>query len=194
MPSPCVSGGTTWAPSGETIAVMQPPRSALRIFSSGEIFAICSSVSQPVALTTKQPLSKRVVADRHLDLLGENRSNHRAGKLGDVDFFVLRHQGVAGERIVVLPAGQRADAADGGIDNGEARAIALPPDHPFMECRRDLAALEREPAVGVENKLRVVERTVIALVDAEHDHDVYGASPTAATASVTGPGTITAFS
>ena len=29
----------------------------LRSFSSGEIFAICSSVSQPVALTTKQPLS-----------------------------------------------------------------------------------------------------------------------------------------
>ena len=39
------------------IAVMQPPRSALRSFSSGEILAICSSVSQPVALTTKQPLS-----------------------------------------------------------------------------------------------------------------------------------------
>ena len=55
MPSPCVRGGTTWAPSGDTIAVMQPPRSALRSFSSGEILAICASVRQPVALTTKQP-------------------------------------------------------------------------------------------------------------------------------------------
>ena len=36
---------------------VQPPRSALRSFSSGEIFAICASLSHPVALTTKQPLS-----------------------------------------------------------------------------------------------------------------------------------------
>jgi hypothetical protein len=57
MPSPCVSGGTIWLPSGETIAVMQPPRMPRRSFSSGEIRAICSSLSQPVALTTKQPLS-----------------------------------------------------------------------------------------------------------------------------------------
>lgn len=55
MPSPDVSGGTTWLPSGEMIAVMQPPVSALRSRSSGEMRAICSSVSQPVALTTKQP-------------------------------------------------------------------------------------------------------------------------------------------
>ena len=54
-PSPRVSGGTMWLPSGETIAVMQPPLMARRSFSSGEIRAICSSVSQPVALTTKQP-------------------------------------------------------------------------------------------------------------------------------------------
>ena len=53
-----------------------------------------------------------VVADRHLDLFGEDRADEGTGELGDVDFLVLRHQGVAGERVVVFPAGQRADAAD----------------------------------------------------------------------------------
>jgi hypothetical protein len=55
MPSPSVSGGTTWLPSGETIAVMQPPLSGPRSFSSGAMRAICSGVSQPVALITKHP-------------------------------------------------------------------------------------------------------------------------------------------
>ena len=32
MPSPCVSGGTTWVPSRETIAVMQPPCNPRRSF------------------------------------------------------------------------------------------------------------------------------------------------------------------
>ena len=53
------------------------------------------------------------MADRHFHLFGENRPHHRAGKLRDVDFLVLRHEGVAGERIVMLPAGERADAPDG---------------------------------------------------------------------------------
>ena len=55
MPSPEVSGGASNWPSGETIAVKQPPVSAFLSFSSGEIFSRCSSVSQPVALTTKHP-------------------------------------------------------------------------------------------------------------------------------------------
>ena len=38
-----------------TIAVQQPWRRACCIFGSGVISPICSSVSQPVALTTKQP-------------------------------------------------------------------------------------------------------------------------------------------
>ncbi len=114
---------------------------------------------------------QRMVADRDLDLVGEDRPDHRAGKLGDVDLFVLRHQGVARERIVVLPAGERPDAPDRGLDHREARAVALPPDHALMERGCDLAALEHEPAVGVEHQLRVVERSVVALIDAEHDHD-----------------------
>ncbi len=39
---------------------------------------------------------------------------------------MARHQGVAGERVVVLPAGQRPDPADRGLDHREAGAVALP--------------------------------------------------------------------
>ena len=57
IPSPSVSGGARWRPSGEMIAVIDPPRSARCRPSLGVIEAICSSLSQPVALTTKHPLS-----------------------------------------------------------------------------------------------------------------------------------------
>ena len=48
---------------------------------------------------------QRVVADRDLDLVGKYLPDQRARKLGDVNFLVLRHQCVARERIVMLPAG-----------------------------------------------------------------------------------------
>src|SRR6516165_5716797 len=112
-----------------------------------------------------------MVADRHLDLIGEDRPDHGARKLRHMDLFMLRHQREAGERIVVLPTRERAKAPDCGVDDLEARAVALPPDHPLMERRRDLAALEDEATVGIEDELRVVERAVVALVDAEHNHD-----------------------
>jgi hypothetical protein len=111
------------------------------------------------------------MADRHLDLLGEDRPDHRARKLRNMNLFVLRHEGVAGERVVVLPAGERSDAAGRGLDDREARAVALAPDHPLMKRWCDLAALENQPTVGIENQLRIVERSVVALVDAERDHD-----------------------
>jgi hypothetical protein len=39
-----------------------------------------------------------------------------------------------------------------------------------MESRRDLAPLQLERAVGVEHELGVVQRAVVTLIDAEHDH------------------------
>ncbi len=54
-PSPSRNAGTTCAPSGEMIAVWHPPRSAFCMAGSGVIEAICASVNQPVAFTTKQP-------------------------------------------------------------------------------------------------------------------------------------------
>jgi len=55
MPSPLRIGSPNNTPSGETIAVQQPPRSAFCTFTSGVMEAIWASVSQPVALITKQP-------------------------------------------------------------------------------------------------------------------------------------------
>lgn len=57
MPSPSVSIGARCTPSGEMIAEHEPPRSARRNPSSGLISAACASLSQPVALMTKQPAS-----------------------------------------------------------------------------------------------------------------------------------------
>ena len=56
-PSPSRSGAAKCTPSGETMAVLQPPRSAFCRPASGVIAVICASVSQPVALMTKQPAS-----------------------------------------------------------------------------------------------------------------------------------------
>ena len=107
----------------------------------------------------------------HFDLLSKYRTDQGAGELRGVDFLVLRHKRVAGEGIVMFPARQRADTAHGGVDDGQAGAVAHAPDHPLVESRRDLAPLQLERAIRVEDQLGVVERTVIALVDAQHDDD-----------------------
>ncbi len=52
------------------------------------------------------------MADCHLHLVGEDLTDQRARELGRVDLFVLGHQRVAGEWVVVLPAGQRPDAPE----------------------------------------------------------------------------------
>lgn len=55
IPSPSRSGATRFVPSGEMIALWQPPEIAFCIAGSGAMDLICDSLSQPVALTTKQP-------------------------------------------------------------------------------------------------------------------------------------------
>ena len=89
---------------------------------------------------------ERVVTDRHLDLIGEDRADHGAWKLRHMNLFMLRHQGIAGEGVVVLPTSERAEAADRGVDDREARAVALAPDHALVEGRRDLAPLQHQVA------------------------------------------------
>jgi len=92
-----------------------------------------------------------------------------------VDLLVVGHEGVAGERVIVLPAGERAHAPDAGVDGPQPRAVAHPPDHPLVERRRDLPAVQHQPPVGVEDELRVVDRAVVALVHTEDDHGARGA-------------------
>jgi hypothetical protein len=52
----------------------------------------------------------------------------------------------------------------------QARPVALAPDHALVIGGGDLAALERQRAIGVEDQLRVVERAAVAFIDAHHQH------------------------
>ena len=82
---------------------------------------------------------------------------------------MLGHERIARERIVVLPAGERADATSRGVDGAKSAAVTHAPDHPLVIGGRDLAPFEHEFATRIEDELRVVKRAVVALVDAEHD-------------------------
>src|SRR4249919_370371 len=117
-----------------------------------------------------------VLADVDFHALREALAEGRARIHGGVDLLAIGHHGVAGERVVVLEAGQMADSPDLGIRRAQPRAIALTPDHAFEMCRRDLATALYERAVGIEEQLRVVDGAAIALVDADGNHHVGFAS------------------
>jgi hypothetical protein len=53
-----------------------------------------------------------VVTNRDFDLLREDRTDQRTGELAAMNFLVLRHQRITGERVVVLPARERTDPSD----------------------------------------------------------------------------------
>src|SRR5512142_2700691 len=82
-----------------------------------------------------------VLADVDLDQLGEGLAPERAGIHRRVDLLAVGHQGVTGERVVMLPARERADAPDRAVDGAQARAVALPPDQALVVGRGDLAAM-----------------------------------------------------
>ena len=87
-----------------------------------------------------------------------------------VDLLAVRHHRVARQRVVVLPARQLTNAADLAVNGAQARPVALPPDHALVISGRDLAAPLDQGAVGIEEKLRVVEGSAVTFVDADgHD-------------------------
>src|SRR5215207_7025979 len=70
----------------------------------------------------------------------------------------------------MLPARELPDAADLAIDGAEARPVPLAPDHALMIGGRDLAAPLDQGAVGIEEKLCVVQGSAVTLVHADgHD-------------------------
>jgi hypothetical protein len=120
MPSPSVSGGPRWRPSGEMIAghasSAQAPLKSFVRRDRGDL-----RFGEPTrGIDDEAAALEGVMSDRHFDLLGEDRTDQRTRKLCGVDLLVLRHQRIASERIVVLPAGRRAHAANGGVDDGKA--------------------------------------------------------------------------
>src|SRR4249919_1123984 len=118
-----------------------------------------------------------VLANVDLHALREALAEGRARVHGGVDLLAVGHHGVARQRVVVLEAGQLADAADLGVHGAQARAITLAPDHAFEMCWRDLAATLHERAIGIKEQLRVVDGAAVALVDADgHNHVGFASS------------------
>src|SRR5688572_10622653 len=64
---------------------------------------------------------QRVLPDVDLRLHGEQIPKDRPGIHRRMDLFAVGHQRIAGQRVVVLPARQLADATDGTIDGTQSR-------------------------------------------------------------------------
>ena len=67
----------------------------------------------------------------------------------------------------MLPARQLTNAADSAVNGAQAGPVALAPDHALVVGRRDFAAPLDQRAVGIEEKLGVVERSTVTFVDAD---------------------------
>ena len=195
MPSPSVSGGTRCLPSGETIAVIAAAAQRLAVAPRRARSQRDLLVGQPAGGVDHEAARlQRVVADRHLDLLAR-RSGRPASRGTGAQWIssCVGHQRVARERVVVLPAGQRADAADARCRPPQARAVALAPDHALVVGRRDLAALEQQ-------RCRRRRRRAACCRAMPWSRSLTPSTTTmrvararrAAIASVTGPGTTTA--
>ena len=112
-----------------------------------------------------------MIADADFGLLREERTAERTRPHRRVNLFTIGDERVAGQRVVVLPARQLADAPDGAVDGRQTGGVTTSPDHSFVEGGQDLAPTLQQSAVGVEEQLRVVERATIALGHADGHHD-----------------------
>ena len=111
-----------------------------------------------------------MLPDVDLRLLGKQVAEDGARIHRRVDLLAVGHHRVARQGVVVLPARQLADAANLAVDGAQARAVALAPDHALVIGGRDLAAPLDQGAVGIEEKLGVVQGSAVTLVDADgHD-------------------------
>ena len=114
---------------------------------------------------------ERMLTDVDLGLLGEQVAEDRTRIHRGVDLLAVRHQRVARQRVVVLPARQLTNAADLAVDGAQARTVTLTPDHALVVRGRDLAAPLNQGAVSVEEKLGVVQGAAVTFVDADRRDD-----------------------
>src|SRR5262249_33887186 len=77
------------------------------------------------------------------------------------------HHRVPRQRIVMLPASQLTNATDLGVNGAQAGAVALTPDHALVVSGRDLAPSLHQRAVGIEEKLGIIQRAAVTLVDTD---------------------------
>src|ERR1700739_429560 len=88
-------------------------------------------------------------------LLSEQVAENGSGEHRRMDLLAVGDQRVAGERIVVLPTGQLADATHRAVDGSKSAAIALAPDYAFVIRGGDLAATLDQRSVGIEKQWSV---------------------------------------
>src|SRR5678809_1038508 len=84
-----------------------------------------------------------------------------------MNLLAVGHHRVSRQRVVMLPACQLTNAADMAFDGAQARAVSLAPDHALVIGGRDLAAPLDQGAVGIEQKLGVVQASAVTLVHAD---------------------------
>src|SRR5262249_46636224 len=95
------------------------------------------------------------------------------GIAADVNLFALGHHGEARERIRVLTADQRADAAHAGCGCAQTSAIAGIPDELFVERRHELAVMDEDLAVGTNQQVAVPQSAYAGgIAFRETDRDV----------------------
>src|SRR3954468_6830997 len=99
-----------------------------------------------------------MLADVDADLLGEKIAPERARIHRRVNLLAVGHQGITGQRVVMLPARQLTDSTDCAVDSAQPGPVALPPDQALMVSRGNLAATLDQAAISIEQQLRVVER------------------------------------
>ena len=159
------------SPSGETIAVKQPLEIG-PMLASGILHDLGLLIGVEPGAGVNDEATGFEACWRMLTcgLLRETVAGKRARIHSRVNLLAIGHQGVSGQRIVMLIARQLTDAPDCAVDGMQPRTVALAPDHAFMVGRRNLATTLNQGAVSIEEQLRIVDCPAVAFVDSDGHH------------------------
>ena len=113
---------------------------------------------------------QRVLPDVDFGLFGEKIAPEGSRIHRRMNLFAVGHERVSCQWNVVFPACQLSHAPNGTIDSSQSRTVALAPDHALMVGRRQFAAMLDQRAVRIEKQLSIVDRSAIALIDANGRH------------------------
>src|SRR6185312_2573952 len=108
----------------------------------------------------------------HIDpgFFGESFAAKRARIHRRMNLFAVGHQRIPCQWIVMFPACQLTHASNAAVDSPQSRTVTLAPDHTLVVGRRYLASTLDERSVRIKQQLSIVERSTIALVDANGHH------------------------
>src|SRR3954452_18126688 len=155
-----------WIDNGSEAATGNRPDSATRILHD---LGLLIGIEPRRRIDDKAGSFEGVLADVDFRLLREQRAGERSGIHRRVDLLAIGDQRVPRERQIVFPAGELSNASNRAVDDAQACPVTLTPDHPLMKGWRDLAASLDQCPVRIEQKLRIVDRAAVPLVDADRD-------------------------